>query len=183
MTESRMSKRIHDELANEVYNLMSKFEAKGDAETVHTLDLIYRKTRDISREISQIDTGENFDKALISTLSSNAGEAKLILRGEKGIEWEQVPEEKKIVVYRVLQELLVNMKKHSCASFVAISFKQTGNHLKINYSDNGKGMEQENTRYGNGLSNIQYRLKKVNGKITYDTAPGKGFKAEIDLKV
>ena len=183
LTESRMSKRIHDELANEVYNLMSKFEAKGDAETVHTLDLIYRKTRDISREISQIDTGENFDKALISNLSSNAGDAKLILRGENAVDWGKVSEEKKIVIYRVLQELLVNMKKHSDASFVAIAFNLTGNHLYINYSDNGKGMVQEETRYGNGFMNIQYRLNKVNGEISYDTEPGKGFKASIDMRI
>ena len=183
LTESRISKRIHDELANDVYNLMSIFEAQENKEMVHKLDRIYRRTRDISRETAQIDTGKNFDKALISNLSSNAGSAKLILRGEATVNWEKVAEEKKIVIYRVLQELLVNMKKHSQASLVAIIFNLNGKQLEINYSDNGSGMEQESTRYGNGLMNIENRLKKIDGKIIYDTAPGRGFKASITLPI
>lgn len=181
LTEGRISKRIHDELANEVYNLMSQMEMEGSPETVNKLDQIYRRTRDISRETSEIETGKNFAQALVSNLSNNAGKAKLILRGEETVNWEKLAEEKKIVVYRVLQELMVNMKKHSGASFVAISFKVTGNKLQINYSDNGNGMEQESIGNGNGLRNIQNRIRTVNGKIKFETTRGRGFKAIIEL--
>lgn len=183
LTESRMSKRIHDELANDVYNLMSVFEARGDSETSSKLDEIYRRTRNISRENSQIETGENYIHALISNLSANAGNAKLILRGENSIPWNKVIEEKKIVIYRVLQELLVNMKKHSHATFVAVSFTLQERDLEIKYSDNGNGMDQKLTQYGNGFLNIENRLKKVDGTIAYETSPEKGFKAVIHLKI
>lgn len=183
LTESRISKRIHDELANEVYNLMSRMEMEGSSETVNKLDQIYRRTRDISRETSEIETGKNFPHALVSNLSNNAGKAKLILKGEEAVNWEKVTEEKKIVVYRVLQELMVNMKKHSGASFVAISFKVSGKMLQINYSDNGNGMDPETIGNGNGLRNIRNRIKSVNGKIKIETSQGRGFKVVIEIGI
>lgn len=181
MTESRISKKIHDELANEVYNLMSQMEMEGTPETVNKLDQIYRRTRDISRETSEIETDNNYAQALVANLSNNAGKAKLILQGEETVPWEKLTEEKKVVVYRVLQELMVNMKKHSCAGFVAITFKVTGKNLQIKYSDNGCGMEQETLGNGNGLRNICNRIKTINGKINFETSPGRGFKAIIEL--
>lgn len=181
MTESRISKRIHDELANDVYNVMSSLEAVAPTETVDKLEYIYKRTRDISRENSEIETGKEFSAALLSMLTNTTGRARLILKGESAVNWERLSEEKKIVIYRVLQELMVNMKKHSQAKLVALTFSESSKYLEIKYSDIGVGVNPEQLREGNGLQNLQNRLKSVDGSVSFKTSEGKGFKVELKI--
>ena len=182
-TESRISKRIHDELANDVYNVMSSLEAVAPTEAVDKLEHIYKRTRDISRENSEIETGKNFSAGLLSMLSNTTGKARLILNGESTVNWDKISEEKKIVIYRVLQELMVNMKKHSDAQLVALSFSDKTNQLEIRYSDTGKGASASVVNSGNGIQNMKIRLSSVKGKASFKAEEGKGFKARIILPV
>ena len=88
---------------------------------------------------------------------------------------------KKIIVYRVLQELLVNMKKHSQCSLVVIAFKKTENKLQIDYSDNGLGAAFDKINSRNGLQNVENRILAIKGTITFDTKPDKGFKTSFTI--
>ncbi len=180
-TEKRISKRIHDELANEVYNLMSSLEEEASPETADKLAKIYYRTRDISRENSEIETGNNFLNNLLSSISSLAGNTKVVLTGGKSIEWQKVEEEKKIVIYRVLQELMINMKKHSKAKFVAVSFGLNGKWLEINYKDNGAGCDLSCLSSGNGIKNLRSRISSVNGKVHIESERGNGFGVNIRI--
>jgi signal transduction histidine kinase len=88
---------------------------------------------------------------------------------------------KKIIVYRVLQELLVNMKKHSRCSLVVITFKKNKNKLQIDYSDNGVGASLDKKNSRNGLQNVENRILSIKGNITFDTNTGKGFKTSLSI--
>ncbi|WP_197051695.1 tetratricopeptide repeat protein [Salegentibacter sp. Hel_I_6] len=180
-TESRISKKIHDELANDIYNIMSRLEMIASKDDLDKLERIYTQTRDISRENSEIATDEDFGEMLIINLSHISGNSRLILKGEKSVNWEKFSEEKKIVIYRVLQELMVNMKKHSEAKFVALNFFHEDKKLKISYSDTGKGASLEEIKVGNGLQNVENRILSVKGLITFETKQGEGFKAKIQI--
>lgn len=182
LTEKRISKRIHDELANDIYNLMSSLEDETTPESKEKLARIYSRTRDISRENSEVDTGSDYLSNLVAIMSSIAGNAKVILKGEKSVNWQGLAEEKKIVIYRVLQELMVNMKKHSKAQFAAVSFSEQGKWLEINYKDNGIGCESC-AKTGNGLNNIKNRIASINGKVNIESEKGKGFKVELRIPV
>lgn len=181
LTETRISKRIHDELANDVYNVMSSLEAVAPTETVDKLEYIYKRTRDISRENSEIETGKEFSAALLSMLSNTTGKARLILKGESSVNWDKISEEKKIVIYRVLQELMVNMKKHSQAKLVALTFLEGPKFLEIKYSDIGVGVNPDQIRERNGLQNLENRLRSVDGSVSFKTSEGKGFKADLKI--
>lgn len=180
-TESRIARRIHDELANDLYGLMNRLSPVVPPKTVDQLEEIYKRTRNISRENAEIDTGENFPSFLKAMLSDNTGSAKLILRGEQQVNWEKLSEEKKIVLYRVLQELMINMKKHSNAPLVAIVFDQQQKNLQVKYSDTGKGSAREELQLGNGLKNVKNRMSSVGGKISFRTGKGEGFKVDLSL--
>ncbi|MDO9136671.1 MAG: ATP-binding protein, partial [Lutibacter sp.] len=84
--------------------------------------------------------------------------------------------------YRILQELMVNMRKHSEASLVAITFQNIKNQFTINYSDNGIGLNLAALTFKNGLANVETRIKSINGTVTFDTALNNGFKAFISFK-
>ena len=181
-TETRISKKIHDELANDIYNLMSGLEAVVPPKTIDKLESIYSRTRDISRENSKIDTGSGYLEQLVALLSNICPDnTRLIIRGEKNITWGTLNHEKKLVIYRVLQELMVNMRKHSGATLVALVFIEEENFLKIHYSDNGKGDTQEAVKNGNGLQNVENRISSINGKLTFETEKEKGLKIFISI--
>ncbi len=184
ITETRISKKIHDELANDIYNMMGSLEPIASPDVLDNLASIYSRTRDISRANSDIDTGENYIAHLLSILSNAApANAKLIIKGENSINWKNLSKEKKIVIYRVLQEFMVNMKKHSTASFVAIIFSKTEKFLNIDYSDNGQGSELSTIKSGNGLKNVENRIISVNGKLNFETEKGKGLKTNIQIPI
>lgn len=188
ITETRISKKIHDELANDMFEAMVYAETQDFSQAdqkqklVKNLDSIYNKTRDISRESNNIDTGDNFSAVLKDMLSDYKTEDTniLFIKYDK-VDWHSVSEPKKIAVYRVLQELMVNMKKHSGASVTVLRFNADGKKITIQYNDNGKGMEPDKIFYKNGLQNAETRMKSVNGSITFDNEPEKGFRALIEF--
>ncbi|MBI6117689.1 tetratricopeptide repeat-containing sensor histidine kinase [Salegentibacter maritimus] len=181
-TETRISKKIHDELANDIYNIMSGLEAVVPTKIIDKLESIYSRTRDISRENSKIDTGSGYLKQLVALLSNICpANIRLIISGENNIPWSTINREKKLVIYRVLQEFMVNMKKHSKASLVALVFNEENRYLKIHYSDNGIGTAKEAIKNGNGLQNVENRIFSINGTLTFETEKGKGLKILIAI--
>ncbi len=181
--ETRISKKIHDELANDVYNVMVQIQNDQDAIAVlDRLENIYSRTRDISRENSSFDTGENFAQELGGMLSSFSSDTtKIIIKDIEDVPWESVKPEKKIVVHRIVQELMVNMKKHSEAGLVAVTFKKLGKNIEISYADNGVGACKNEIIFSSGLQNAENRIKPIGGSFIFDTEKGKGFKAKLNF--
>ncbi len=178
--ENRISKKIHDELANDVYNIMTQME--HDHEILDKLEDIYSRTRDISRENSGFDIESNYSEELSNMLSGySSNQTKIIIKGINEINWQSITPEKKIVIHRVLQELSVNMKKHSQANLVAFAFKKTSKKITISYSDNGVGVDKNEIIYSNGLQNVENRTKAIGGLFIFDSEKGKGFRAKIQF--
>lgn len=76
-------------------------------------------------------------------------------------------------IYRMVQESVSNIIKHSAAGEAWISI-QIGNHIQISVRDNGKGFDPSNADTGNGLKNINDRVKILGGKIQVESHAGKG---------
>lgn len=186
-TETRIAKDIHDELANDVFNIITYTQTQAlsnenNKETLlQKLDHIYSRVRGISRENNDIDTGPNYPNNLKEMLSTyNSSQTNVIINNIEKINWEAIEDLKKITIQRVLHELMVNMKKHSEALIAVVKFESTTNTLTINYSDNGKGCEKSKI-IKNGLQNMENRILAIKGTITFDTEPDKGFKVKITM--
>jgi len=67
----------------------------------------------------------------------------------------------------VIEELMVNMKKHSKAHTVVLSFKQEGSEGFIEYSDDGIGFGSHH-KFGNGLHHTVNRINAINGEISFE---------------
>ena len=189
-SETRISKKLHDELANDIYHTMAFAEnrnlslAENREQLLHNLDAIYARTRDISKENSTIITNENYTASLKEMISRfNTPNINLLINGLDTISWDEIDKVKKTAIYRAIQELLVNMKKHSDASVVAIVFKETKKHITINYTDNGKGIDLNKMVLKNGLHNIENRILAIKGDIDIDSGLGKGFKVFIKFPI
>ncbi|MFV5689224.1 ATP-binding protein [Flavobacterium sp. ZT3R25] len=187
-TEIRIAKKLHDELANDVYHTMA-FAETQDLSTAQNkeilltnLDTIYSRTRNISKENSIVEVGPLFLPRIKEMMSSfNNNEVNILTNGIDTINWTSLEDNKKITVYRVLQELLVNMKKHSQSTLVVITFKKNDNKLKIYYTDNGIGAAFEEKKLKNGLHNVVNRIQALKGIIIFDTKSNRGFKVSFML--
>ncbi|WP_029272839.1 ATP-binding protein [Flavobacterium sp. KJJ] len=186
-TETRIAKKIHDELANDVFQVIAFAESQPLSKEstkenlLQKLDDIYGRVRGISRENNRIETGIDFTNSIKEMLLAyNTSERNIIATNLENINWEVIDDTKKITISRILQELMVNMKKHSTASLVLIKFEGDQKSILINYTDNGKGAEKSKM-IKNGLQNMESRIQAVKGTIDFDTEPGKGFKAKIAI--
>ncbi|WP_035647596.1 ATP-binding protein [Flavobacterium sp. ASV13] len=186
-TETRIAKKIHDELANDVYNVIAFTESQSLSKEntkenlLQKLDDIYSRVRGISKENNKIDTGANFTSSIKELLSTyNTTERNIIFTNLENINWEIVDDIKKVTISRILQELLVNMKKHSQANLVVVKFENDQNSILINYTDNGIGCEK-NKIAKNGLQNMESRIQAVKGTVDFETEPDKGFRAKIAI--
>jgi signal transduction histidine kinase len=180
-TETRISRKIHDEVANDVYHVMTQLQtgSNSNIELLDHLENIYKRTRDISKQNSSIDLNIPYTELLSDLLLSYKNEhVTIITKGLQLMDWKNLKNIQKAAVYRVLQELLTNMRKHSEASFVFINFSSTGNSISINYKDNGVGAHLIK---GNGLQNMENRVHSINGSITFESEIGNGFKSIIRI--
>lgn len=179
-TESRISKKVHDEVANDVFQVMTKLQStKSNKELIDDIEQIYKKTRDISKEHSVIDLEGSFEGILNDLiLSYDNINTNVIAKGASNINWDAISELKRVTIYKVLQELLINMKKHSDAEIVVLTFEAKRKKILINYSDNGKGC---NPNKGTGLQNVENRIASISGTTTFDSEINKGFKVKLTI--
>lgn len=180
-TETRISKKVHDEVANDVYQIMTKLQSNDNIneDVLDDLEQIYLKTRDISKENSTIHVNQDFEILLTDLLANySSNQVNVITKDIVKVDWKKVSDVKKTALYRVLQELMTNMKKHSQANIVVVVFSQKNKKVTINYNDNGIGTT---LKKHNGLQNVENRIQSVGGTITFTSTINKGFKANIIL--
>lgn len=101
---------------------------------------------------------------------------------------ERLAPENELIVYRVIQELVNNILKHSNASFIHLTQNSNGPKFYIRMHHDGKGMTQADfdrlakSASGLGLKNIQSRLKVVQGKIFFEKDQSQTYyKVTIEL--
>lgn len=186
-TETRISKKLHDELANDVFNTMTFIEtqdlqnATNKENVLQGLDAIYDKARNISKQTSEVKTGKEFGVVLNQLLMSyNSKQVTVIVKGSALVDWEKIKEDKQVAIHRTLSELLVNMKKYSQANLVLVTFETLEKTIRIQYKDDGIGFEKEKISK-NGLLNVENRIHEINGSITFDTETNKGLKINIEF--
>ena len=179
-TETRISRRVHDELANDVYHVINKIQkipTPYENDVLNKLESIYKRTRDISYENGAINLDNNYFyielKEMIGAYQNE--KTKISIIGLSKSLWDKVDDYKKIATTRVLQELLTNMTKHSKASQVVITFKKTDKNINILYVDNGIGIKKPVNFKNNGLQNVENRIKNINGSFKFDLNRKKGL--------
>src|SRR5690606_35015176 len=124
----KTSQHVHDVVANGLYRIMAELENKSTIDREQLLDRVeelYEKSRDISYERQEeiTTTAQRYNDLLTSFASPNT---KVSIVGNEDELWNEVNEEVKTELEQVLQELMINMKKHSEAGNVLVRFSLAG---------------------------------------------------------
>jgi signal transduction histidine kinase len=122
----------------------------------------------------------------ISTFTTKINQTKTIeIDFKSNMEGRRLENDKEVVIYRAVCELINNSVLHSGASRIEIELNKHEKFITLQFYDNGRGFDtsalnKEDIK-GMGLSNIETRVKTVEGVFILESAPGKGTSALIKM--
>jgi signal transduction histidine kinase len=92
-----------------------------------------------------------------------------------------IPPEVELCLFRIVQEGLRNVKKHSTAARAEVRLEATTNALYLSIADEGVGfdMTEKSNRTGLGIRSMQERLRLLGGRVEIRSWPGQGTKVEV----
>lgn len=146
------------------------------------ISLAIEEIRKLSKELVAPQLKEESLIGNIETLVKDmrlAGGMNIHFRHNGNIE--QLSSGKKITLFRIVQEQLKNILKHSQASLTQISIFNSEGVLELSIEDNGNGFDPRQTYQGIGFSNIRERSEFYNGVVEVVAAPGKGCRLTVSL--
>lgn len=183
----KTSKKIHDVVANGIYRVMAEIENQDTIDREGILDRLenmYETSRDISYETNgTAEAPQDYQERIAQLLKSFAtASTKIIIVGNAFDLWEGVGMAVKAEVECILQELMVNMRKHSEATNVVVRFEKAAGQLRVLYNDNGVGLPNTFVK-GNGLISTGSRIASLNGQINFVSEGEKGLKITVTLPI
>ncbi|WP_415060170.1 ATP-binding protein [Flavobacterium sp.] len=155
---------------------------------INELKYIEQDIREISHELNR----ERF--ALINNfvaIITNLFEEQKLLKDtvyfsytiDSVINWDNVPNNIKINVYRIVQEALQNINKYAEAKNVSVAIVKDAENIHVSIIDDGVGFDVSRKSKGIGLQNIESRVKTCKGKLEIKSKKGKGTSISIDLPI
>ncbi|RFZ85186.1 hypothetical protein DYU05_06180 [Mucilaginibacter terrenus] len=181
--QQKNSKRVHDVLANDLYRMMSDLDngsSADAAELADRLEVLYQRARDLSYEDEPVPL-ESFEIHLAAMLASfRTEQTRVVIDQCSAAFWQGTTAMVKQEVSLVLQELMINMRKHSHASLVTIVFGRKGDHCSVIYTDNGAGMPSA-YRKGNGIIHTENRMSVIGGSIIFEAERESGLQVQLSF--
>jgi signal transduction histidine kinase len=185
-TFSYISKEIHDNIG-QVLSLarlnLNRLQAI-DVEKLEPVDELLGKAITDLRNLSHsLDTDvilrAGWIKAAQRLLTDleKTGTCKVIFSAEENLP--VLENEKHIILFRMIQEIINNIIKHSKAKEIKFKVTKNMNQLSIDIEDDGIGFDKENIVKGAGLQNLESRSKMIDAKLYIHTMPGSGTRVTI----
>lgn len=184
LQQLKTSQKVHDIVANGLYRIMTEIEHKDTIEKEPLLDkieVLYERSRDISYETPEA-AHHDFQTTISRLLTAFASPAtRVYVTGNSQAIWDRISTQSQGEIEQVLQELMINMKKHSAAQNVVLKFESQENTMQIHYKDDGVGLPPT-FKYGNGLTNTVNRINGIGGHFTFEPAI-KGLHIRISIPI
>jgi PAS domain S-box-containing protein len=188
----RIARELHDHIGQEAALLCvqaQRIESRiADEEHPARADVhdLYRRIKVLSTDISKLSHRLHSSELAFLGLTVAAERLCRDFAGQYGIDVDYQPKSmpqsldsaKSLCMYRVLQESLQNVGKHSRASLVVVKLQVSGTELVLEVTDNGVGFDIGSAGFqsGLGLLSMQERLNLVGGRFTINSKVGAGTK-------
>jgi PAS domain S-box-containing protein len=194
---SAVSREIHDDLGQVLTALkmdISSLQNKSNVEpseltdrTDKMLELVNSSIQTVKRIATELRPGILDDLGLFSAVEWQVEEfqnrtkinCQLDLEGEIDL----IDDEVSIAVFRIFQETLTNITRHSHATHTEVKILCSGNDLIMDVEDNGKGIsiEELNSSMSLGIIGMRERVNILRGEFEVSGDPGKGTKVHVKI--
>ena len=149
------------------------------------IELVISELRKLSKSLSPPSLGDlglvaSTEDLLNSILYATTLQVSFF---HDGFSEESIANEKKLIIYRIIQEQMNNIIRHAEAQQVCIELKSNSTHVNLTIQDDGKGFDPSLPYGGIGLKNIRNRAKLYNGTMHIDAAPGEGCVLHVRLEI
>jgi signal transduction histidine kinase len=145
-------------------------------------NLVYEVIQELTFLIQEMYPAALMEKGLPTTVreylfeweNRNEIHVDLVMRDERllGLKIEQA-------IYRVIQESLANVARHSRAGRVAVSLQYFPDSLEVSISDNGCGFDITKKMRGLGLRSIRERIESIGGEVRFESGNGQGTRVFV----
>jgi len=188
----RVSKELHDVVLGRLFGVRLSLDSlnfsdgkeamTNRANYIGQLKTIEEDIRKISHEMNtDFVSGSGF-MDIVSELIENQSKAyglEYDFKYTDDLSWEFVSNRTKINVYRILQESLQNIHKHSGAQSVKVQVLRENDSVIMYIVDDGKGFDTSKSKKGIGLKNMNSRISDIEGEISFASEINKGTKVTI----
>lgn len=178
--KKRIAIELHDNVMNKLastrFNLFTLTQQTNTDNTnnakqyIQTIKEIEDEIRNLTHELSKEHFLENNSfVSLVTELVHQQNQAhptNYQLQIDESINWDSIPSEIKMNLYRIIQEAIHNCNKYAKATQVQIKLTKKNNQLQLSINDNGIGFDVNEVKQGIGLLNMQHRIESINGSIT-----------------
>lgn len=187
-----ISSELHDNvnqlLAASILFLKTASKETGASELIEqSLDYINKAVAEIRSLSHSLNPGALRVNGLFFALSDLTrkitipGKFEAYLKAGIAFNEEMINPSLKLSMYRIAQECVNNILKHSGADKVNITLDCEEGNVLMNITDNGKGFDVESSSKGIGLINIFNRVEVVGGQAQIISAPGQGCTIKVQL--
>jgi PAS domain S-box-containing protein len=188
----RIARELHDEVGQELTALKLMLQqtrtrpAGSLAGSLQSVDHLLSLVRDMSLELrpTMLD-----DLGLAAALHWHCdrhtalGRLRVQLR-HNGVEGRRFPSEIETAAYRIVQEALTNVVRHSRAPEANVRLWATSELLTVQVEDNGRGFGVEpalSAGTSSGLSGMRERVALLGGRFSLESSPGSGTHLTVEL--
>jgi signal transduction histidine kinase len=195
----RISRELHDEAAQELVHLVRRLEAMGESvgpAFATPIGELLRLTRNILRSVRRFS--HDLRPAVLDDLGLVAAIEMVVedtgSRLSEGAQLKVVGEPRRVdrsvelALFRIAQEALRNVEKHSHAASATVVLEFQSREVHLSVSDNGQGfspprnLSQMAGRGSLGLLGMKERAELVGGSFEVRSGPGKGSEVAVRVK-
>ena len=189
----RIARELHDgfggtiaALRLELENIKPQAESReAHQEVLSGIRMLTREVRGISHDLAPFTLQASpFGKAVQTLVSERAAQYSWQVEFSCPPGIDVLDQNLLIQLYRIIQEALNNIVKHTLSDKVRVLLKLTPTQLMIDITDNGAGFDPEKVTQGLGLQNITSRCHQFGGDLHIASSPGNGttLKMQIPLE-
>jgi len=183
MERNALGRELHDNINQILVSINLRLgyfldEPEGNLQIVfhcrQTLEVAIAEARNLSHQMVVPRFSEKNLKDELELLIGNYTFSNKIQVDMDQFSEEKIPFAVKESLFRIVQEQLSNIAKHSGASRIDLRLFNDPTILGMDIRDDGIGFDLQQRRRGIGLANILNRAESYNGTATITTEPGKG---------
>lgn len=190
--KTRIAYDLHDSLGQELnairmyFDIAMRFKDNGEKfnTIINTCKKLVDGSIDSVRKIAKdlmpkaLEDGELF--SALNELSFSISNIIEVNKRLPDVEF-RLATDKKVKIYRVIQEFFSNTMKHAGATQLELSAGKSKDCYFFQISDNGKGFEKKTSKLGNGVKNIETRLKALEAQYVYTSKKEIGTTLKFEL--
>ncbi len=184
---SRVAKELHDSVGQKLLLLKNTVFIKDNLreEEIHLLDETINEVREMSHNLHPFQFEKlGLIKSLENMISAFQKSSQVFYSSEIEDISGLIPKKKEIFIFRMLQECITNVEKHSEATACQLSVKTNDDYVIFKVKDNGKGfklLEKLEETDSLGMKTLQERSHYIGAIFTINSKIGKGTTIQIKI--